>query len=209
MSTFFWAKWQPTNLPYKNYGVIHKYKWYDSLSSYKNHFFCYNVVVVRQRKTWEEALKYCREHHRDLASIASETEMLLIKKELDKNLTTEHVWIGLHFFPGRWLWVDRQPLEYKAWGQEGEPSCPEVSLECGALQVTGATQNSTSTGPIPVTNGTVGTGAFHANNTKNYGVNIGGVNGLNISQGSGVAADVKERVWKACDCEERLHFLCY
>uniref|UniRef100_A0A3B4ZUN5 C-type lectin domain-containing protein n=1 Tax=Stegastes partitus TaxID=144197 RepID=A0A3B4ZUN5_9TELE len=114
-------------------------EWHDSRDFHYDPFFCYNVVVVRQKKTWEEALEHCREHHRDLASVASEAEMALIQRELLKNVTTERVWIGLHFFPGGWLWVDGQPLGYEVWDQGGKPACPQFKRECAALQVTGGT----------------------------------------------------------------------
>ncbi|XP_005753159.1 dromaiocalcin-1-like [Pundamilia nyererei] len=93
-----------------------------------------------KKKTWEEALKYCREHHNDLASVASETEMMLIQKELKKHNTTEHVWIGLRFLSREWLWVDKQEMGYEAWGDGGKPLCPHPKMKCGALQVTGGTQ---------------------------------------------------------------------
>uniref|UniRef100_A0A3Q3ME21 C-type lectin domain-containing protein n=1 Tax=Labrus bergylta TaxID=56723 RepID=A0A3Q3ME21_9LABR len=99
-------------------------KWHDASSWYYVPFFCYKVFVVRERKTWVEALDYCREHHKDLASVASEAEMTLIWGELDKNETSDHVWIGLRFFPGRlWLWTDGQPTDYQAWNREEKPSC--------------------------------------------------------------------------------------
>lgn len=80
-----------------------------------NTFFCYRAIVVEEELTWEEALDYCREHHDDLASVASETEMLLIQRELKKHNTTELSWISLCFLPGDWLLVDGQEMGYEAW----------------------------------------------------------------------------------------------
>uniref|UniRef100_A0AAV2L7G2 C-type lectin domain-containing protein n=1 Tax=Knipowitschia caucasica TaxID=637954 RepID=A0AAV2L7G2_KNICA len=105
---------------------------YDRLFS----FFCYKVHVVRERKTWEEALDHCREHHKDLASVASDTELMLMEKELVKALISEQVWIGLAFLSGHWLWVDGQPLEYEAWGRGVAPECPGPN-GCAALLVEG------------------------------------------------------------------------
>lgn len=202
VSTFFWAPGQPNNRKDEDYGVIHDYMWHDSSADYEGPFFCYSVVVARERKTWEEALQHCREHHRNLASVASETEMMLIQRELEKNVTTEHVWIGLRFFPGHWMWVDGQPLAYEAWGQENKPACPAAKLGCAALQVMAGTQGNSGD------NATVGTGAVHSNDTGSV-VNITGNIGLNIFGLSQAAADVKQSVWEAHDCEERLHFICY
>ncbi|KAL3999754.1 myosin heavy chain 1/2/3/4/8/13/7B/15 [Sarotherodon galilaeus] len=92
------------------------------------------AIVVGEEKTWEEALEYCREHHDDLASVASETEMMLIQRELRKHNTTEHVWIGLRFLSRDWLWVDGQEMDYEAWGEGGKPLCPHPKMKCGALQ---------------------------------------------------------------------------
>lgn len=68
--------------------------------------------------------------------MASQTEMMLIQKELKKHITTEHIWIGLHFLAGNWLWVDGQEMGYKAWSEGRKPSCPHGKIECAAVQVT-------------------------------------------------------------------------
>lgn len=135
VSSFFWASDQPDNQPEQIYGVIHNNKWHDYPDDHL-HFFCYSAEVVREEKTWEEALEYCRKHHNNLASVASETEMMLIQKELKKHITTEHIWIGLHFLAGNWLWVDGQEMGYKAWSEGRKPSCPHGKMECAAVQVT-------------------------------------------------------------------------
>uniref|UniRef100_A0A8C2ZAU8 C-type lectin domain-containing protein n=1 Tax=Cyclopterus lumpus TaxID=8103 RepID=A0A8C2ZAU8_CYCLU len=101
--------------------------WHDIHVSYKKStFFCYSAVVVRERKTWQEALEHCREHHHNLASVASDTEMLLIQKELKEDGTSARVWMGLRFLAGGWMWVDGQPLAYE---------------RCAAIRVTGETQS--------------------------------------------------------------------
>lgn len=137
VSRFFWEIKQPDNKSNDNYGYTEKNRWHDSDGGGKEHFFCYWPVVATKKKTWEEALKYCREHHNDLASVASETEMMLIQKELKKHNTTEHVWIGLRFLSRDWLWVDGQEMDYEAWSEEGKPLCPHPKMKCGALQVRG------------------------------------------------------------------------
>ncbi|XP_071320260.1 macrophage mannose receptor 1-like [Trachinotus anak] len=209
VSTFFWAPSQPDNRPHEDYGVIRHYMWHDSQAFYRLPFFCYSVVVVRVRKTWEEALQYCREHHHDLASAVSEAEMLLIQKELEKTVTAEHVWIGLRFLPGRWVWVDGRPLHYEAWGQENKPACPDVSLKCAALQVRAGTQSNSTVLPLFThASDTVGTGPDHTDDTASV-VDTPANTGLDISGVSQAAAGVNRHVWEAHNCEERLHFICY
>ncbi|CAI5638574.1 L-selectin-like [Oreochromis niloticus] len=137
----FWNTGQPNNRNNENSGCINKNgRWHDVYPGTTRPFFCYRAIVVKQEKTWEEALGYCRKHHEDLASVASETEMLLIQKELSKHNTTEVVWIGLRFLSEDWLWVDRQMMDYEAWSQGEKPLCPSTKMKCGALQVTRGTK---------------------------------------------------------------------
>ncbi|CAI5638587.1 unnamed protein product [Oreochromis niloticus] len=133
VTRFFWASGEPRNETGRNYGSIDNNGWH-SVYTYPRTFFCYRAIVVGEEKTWEEALEYCREHHDDLASVASETEMMLIQRELRKHNTTEHVWIGLRFLSQDWLWVDGQEMDYEAWGEGGKPLCPHPKMKCGALQ---------------------------------------------------------------------------
>ncbi|KAJ0009441.1 hypothetical protein NQD34_001143 [Periophthalmus magnuspinnatus] len=129
---FFWGKNQPDSGKDDNYGLLINYRWHD-ISDKTEAFFCYSVHVVREEKTWEEALDHCRTHYTDMATISSETEMMLIQKELNKNTSTAHVWMGLRFLAKEWMWVDGQVREYEAWGQGGKPECPVGNRDCGAL----------------------------------------------------------------------------
>uniref|UniRef100_A0A672GBX2 C-type lectin domain-containing protein n=1 Tax=Salarias fasciatus TaxID=181472 RepID=A0A672GBX2_SALFA len=133
MEGTFWYVLLPLSLSQIFGGAILGPSWYDLKENVLLPFFCYRAIVVREKKTWEEALDHCRKHHRDLASVASDTEMLLIQGELRKSCTTERVWIGLHFLPDRWLWVDRQPLGYRAWGSKETEACP--AGRCAAIQL--------------------------------------------------------------------------
>ncbi len=204
MSQFYWARGQPNNGHNEDYGLIHLKAWHDATANRAKTFFCYNVFVVKEKKTWEEALEHCREHHSDLASVSSETEMLLIRKELDKENTTDKVWIGLHFFPGRWLWVDGQPLSYEAWGGDIKPECPEVKLECAALQVKARKSNGTDA--TPSSNAAGLPAVVHS---QTIGEIIAPPNRLNNTEESDAADGVETFVWNAHNCEERLHFICY
>lgn len=192
VTKFFWAHGQPDSLS-QQCGLLHWDEWHDAASDYSKTFFCYRVFVVRERKTWEEAVVYCREHHRDLASVASEAEMTLIWKELGDN-TTDRVWMGLHFFPRVWLWTDGQPTDYEAWSEEGKPDCPDVKFECAALRVKEGVQSTNGTNSTLVTNTTR---SFHPGTT---------VLGVNVAD---EVEEVEEKVWEAYDCEEKLFFVCY
>lgn len=133
VTTFFWDSKQPDNLN-EIYGLILHHRWHDAPGDMKIRFLCFSAVVVRETKTWEEALEHCREHQGDLASVASETEMELIRKEVGKDESTDRLWIGLRFFSGRWLWVDGRRLTYEAWGEGGAPVCPAFNMDCVSLR---------------------------------------------------------------------------
>uniref|UniRef100_A0A8C6U026 C-type lectin domain-containing protein n=1 Tax=Neogobius melanostomus TaxID=47308 RepID=A0A8C6U026_9GOBI len=107
-----------------NYGAIknwHNLPWHDAQAQWDLAFLCYKVHAIRTRMTWDEALQYCRTHHHDLASVASETEMMLIEKELRKELSSLDVWVGLIFMDANWQWIDGQPFEFGNWGPFEKP----------------------------------------------------------------------------------------
>uniref|UniRef100_A0AAX7U4X3 C-type lectin domain-containing protein n=1 Tax=Astatotilapia calliptera TaxID=8154 RepID=A0AAX7U4X3_ASTCA len=73
-------------------------------------FFCYSASVVTEKKTWEEALEYCREHNDDLASVGSETEIV-----------NDGVWFGLernHSDKDKWLWSGGGALTWIFWNTD-------------------------------------------------------------------------------------------
>lgn len=197
-SNFYWGSWEPQDHSEKDHVMMHCSLWYSVPGDWTMPFFCYSVHVVREKKTWEEALEYCREHHHDLASVTSETEMMLIQRELNKKDTTEHVWMGLRFLAGSWMWTDGRQLSYKAWDQQGQPSCPEIDLRCGALQVVGGMQDNNSTATTTASNATQTPQIFYASHVQRES---------NILLESAAAEGVNE--WQTRNCEEKLHFICY
>lgn len=195
VSTRFWAQNEPNDKDQEeHYGMMRNFSWYDVSFYPEFTFVCYNPVVVLQKMTWEEALDYCRENHNDLASVASDTEMSLIQRKLGKYYMMDF-WIGLHFFPRHWLWVDGQSLHYEAWGQGGKPACP-VLKQCGALRVMGRPWRSNNTASTLLTSTT--TGGFSASLGTIYATT--GILG---------ESDPAVRVWEALRCEEKLPFICY
>ncbi|XP_028286411.1 snaclec rhinocetin subunit beta-like [Parambassis ranga] len=92
------------------------------------------VTVVKERKSWEEALKYCRDHQTDLPSVVSETDRLVAQSEIIRhNDITGQVWIGLRYLGGHWLWVNNDTLEYEAWPENNQDQLCPVWNRCGAL----------------------------------------------------------------------------
>ncbi|KAJ8365992.1 hypothetical protein SKAU_G00148230 [Synaphobranchus kaupii] len=81
-------------------------------------FICYddNLILVKQNKTWDEALTYCRQHHDDLVSVTTETLQHWVKRRAE-NASTGHVWLGLRFSCTLrfWFWVNSEGLCYDNW----------------------------------------------------------------------------------------------
>ncbi|XP_040020234.2 C-type mannose receptor 2-like isoform X1 [Gasterosteus aculeatus] len=96
-----------------------------------------NLVLVREEKTWEEALRHCRalgssacgSWDYDLVSVqpGDEREHVHVSAAVQE-ADTEEVWVGLRFLAGSWLWVNGATLLYP-----DLPSCPHPLQRCGAL----------------------------------------------------------------------------
>ncbi|XP_034533078.1 macrophage mannose receptor 1-like [Notolabrus celidotus] len=74
------------------------------------------VVLVTQELTWEEALNYCREHHRDLVSITNPQQQKWVQARA-KNASTDYVWLGLRYTctMDLWFWVNDYLVCYDNW----------------------------------------------------------------------------------------------
>ncbi|XP_072514077.1 macrophage mannose receptor 1-like [Salminus brasiliensis] len=113
--------------------------WYNMSCDSKNPFFCHDnkLVLIQQRRTWREALRYCREKHVDLVSVHSE-EIQLWVMEVAQNASTEHVWLGLRHTCSLsfWFWVSGQSVCYQNWA----PGNGTEDEDCGPVEKTGAVQ---------------------------------------------------------------------
>ncbi|XP_062327766.1 putative C-type lectin domain family 20 member A [Osmerus eperlanus] len=102
----------------------------------KINFVCYQetpkMVLVKENRTWEEALEYCRDQDSDLPSLLSEDEQNSAKKTTLEAQTSQ-VWTGLRFLAGQWLWVNGDKMEYQDWPAGEMPFCPAQYLHCGTL----------------------------------------------------------------------------
>lgn len=94
-------------------------------------FFCFDLTVVQEEKTWEEAYEHCTQNRANLISQLSETENLLTTNKIQKTGVTQRVWIGLRFLGHKWLWVNGNSLDYENW-RPTSVQCP-IRKRCGAL----------------------------------------------------------------------------
>ncbi|XP_074510869.1 fucolectin-1-like [Sebastes fasciatus] len=84
--------------------------------------------LVRENKTWEDALYHCREQDKDLASIVDEDTQAWAELHA-KDADTHFVWLGLRYTCtlGFWFWVDDQRVDFTRWGQNGKEEQCEMS----------------------------------------------------------------------------------
>ncbi|XP_031440740.1 macrophage mannose receptor 1 isoform X2 [Clupea harengus] len=135
-STFSFRHWK-TGEP--NYGdsvdgfcaqITSSGHWNDVPCHNPSNFICYEdkLVLVRENKTWIEAMKYCRQHHVDLVSVTSERIQRWVK-ERAKGASSTHVWMGLQHscYMGFWFWDNAETVCYSNWAPEGEtePDCTD------------------------------------------------------------------------------------
>ncbi|XP_053332761.1 macrophage mannose receptor 1-like [Clarias gariepinus] len=103
-------------------------------------FICHEnkLVLIKQNLTWKEALRYCRNNHYDLVSVLTQ-EMQLWVKEVTRNASTEHVWLGLRYdcIQSIWFWVFGLMICYQDWA----PGNGAGFEDCRDEERTGAVQS--------------------------------------------------------------------
>ncbi|XP_052458521.1 putative C-type lectin domain family 20 member A [Carassius gibelio] len=101
-------------------------------------FYCMDVLdltVVQQESTWEEALLYCRQNYKDLATLNSD-ELMKEARVKSSAALTDDLWIGLRFIAGHWFWANGEDFEYKVWSSGEELQCPAMNQRCAVLNRT-------------------------------------------------------------------------
>ncbi|KAF7706736.1 macrophage mannose receptor 1-like [Silurus meridionalis] len=137
----YWCYGEPNNDDEKRH-CVEVYKgnntWNDANCEHSNSFICYRkrppITVIAQNKTWQEALRFCRQNHVDLLYIYSK-EMQDWVEYATQNVTTD-VWIGLRHTCalGFWYWVSGKTICYQNWA----PGNGTGVEDCNGVERTGA-----------------------------------------------------------------------
>ncbi|XP_063324484.1 putative C-type lectin domain family 20 member A [Pelmatolapia mariae] len=105
-------------------------RWSSAGCDQRKPFFCYddNLILIRENKTWEEALNYCRQKHNDLVSISNPEEQRWVQ-ERAKNASTPFMWLGLRYscFLDLWFWVGDKLVCYERWASRGKTEDCDMS----------------------------------------------------------------------------------
>ncbi|XP_030609379.1 macrophage mannose receptor 1-like [Archocentrus centrarchus] len=78
-------------------------------------------ILIKENKTWEQALDYCRKTHRDLVSITDPQEQERVQEKA-QNASSPFVWLGLRYTCtlDLWFWVSDKLVCYEKWAREGK-----------------------------------------------------------------------------------------
>ncbi|XP_054914561.1 secretory phospholipase A2 receptor-like [Poeciliopsis prolifica] len=115
-----WHKWFDNQASYGGQCAMTKFddggRWRTENCDGRKPFICYDdkVILIKEKKTWHEALTYCRDHHDDLVTITNMDEQIWIQEKV-KDASTPFVWLGLRFncTLNFWFWVCKQMIGYK------------------------------------------------------------------------------------------------
>ncbi|XP_073341773.1 uncharacterized protein [Pagrus major] len=88
--------------------------------------------LIKENKTWEDALSHCRDQNKDLASILDADSQAWAELEA-RAADTPFVWLALHYtcILEVWFWVDDHRLEFNRWAPENNTGDCDMS---GAMQ---------------------------------------------------------------------------
>ncbi|CAB1426983.1 unnamed protein product [Pleuronectes platessa] len=95
-------------------------------------FFCYKdkMKLIKQEKTWEEALDFCREKHDDLVSITDQKQQEWVKEEVGQ-AGTDFIWLGLRYTCtlNIWFWVNGESCFTETSRQHREKKPPTSNTQ--------------------------------------------------------------------------------
>ncbi|XP_048039455.1 C-type mannose receptor 2-like [Megalobrama amblycephala] len=114
-------------------------QWNDYFCNYQFPFVCHEdkLILIKEKLTWSEALRYCRQNHVDLVSVHS-GEMQRRVMNVVKQASTGAVWLGLRYshILGIWYWVSGDTVCYQNWAPGNSTAVEncESAVRSGAVQ---------------------------------------------------------------------------
>ncbi|KAL7875555.1 hypothetical protein AOLI_G00105180 [Acnodon oligacanthus] len=142
----YWSPGQPENPGNDNcVHLNHKsgFTWDDAGCTTKIPFICYKaqelpLILINQKKTWREALSYCRDNHVDLVSVHTEKIQRWVETAV-YYASTANVWMGLRHTCAQsfWFWVSGSTICYQNWA----PGNGTGVEDCSGGERTGAVQS--------------------------------------------------------------------
>ncbi|XP_067257021.1 C-type mannose receptor 2-like [Chanodichthys erythropterus] len=138
----YWRSGEPNNAGVDNCAAItsNALRDWDDVSCYTKFLFvCHEekLILIKEKMTWSEALRYCRQNHVDLVSVHSE-EIQRDVMNVVKWASTGAVWLGLHNYcsMNMWLWLSGEIVCYQNWapGNGAEPEDCRLEKRKGAVQ---------------------------------------------------------------------------
>ncbi|XP_010747840.3 macrophage mannose receptor 1 [Larimichthys crocea] len=112
------------------------------------HSFCskgtVRIKVIGEKKTWEEAFDYCREHHTDLLWIRDRNDSYALDQWLNQSTVDGPFWIGLRQSRvfGFWIWTSESnnAVTWDNWKNGEAPQLP-LSDHCAVINETDRTSD--------------------------------------------------------------------
>ncbi|XP_076745692.1 uncharacterized protein LOC143420932 isoform X1 [Maylandia zebra] len=91
--------------------------------------------LIKENKTWADALYHCREEHMDLVSILDNETQVWVGLEAQK-ADTPFVWLGLHYSCtlDLWFWADDHCVGFDQWPDKTRTADCSIS---GAMNTSG------------------------------------------------------------------------
>ncbi|XP_017538271.2 macrophage mannose receptor 1-like [Pygocentrus nattereri] len=144
MSYTYWMSGEPNNIGVENcakFSNLYAFSWNNIHCHLTLQFICYKslpLILIKQQKTWREALRYCRENHVDLVSVHTEK----IQKWVETAVyyaSTANVWMGLRHTCAQsfWFWLSGSTICYQNWALGNGTGLED----CSGGEITGAVQS--------------------------------------------------------------------
>uniref|UniRef100_A0A3B3VKU6 C-type lectin domain-containing protein n=1 Tax=Poecilia latipinna TaxID=48699 RepID=A0A3B3VKU6_9TELE len=117
--TWRWSDGSSFSFRHWNKGFDYQAR-YDDIRCELFHMCCEcltdELILIKENKTWEDALTYCRDHHHDLVTITNMEDQISVQQKA-QFASTDYVWMGLSYACtlDLWFWVSDDVVSYPNW----------------------------------------------------------------------------------------------